>query len=189
MEMTLQDKFDLIKRDLVDQKSKDPIAIIKEMMRKDYINIHGPEHHFLDGAAFAVAMKNAGGKFCLDEVFNELEKRAAKMPGAMCAYWGVCGSTASVAAVLSIIHKTGPLSTDEYYKDNMEFTSAVLSEMSKIGGARCCKRNAFLSLAYGVKFVKEKYGIEMDTGDIVCEFSQQNKQCLGIKCPFFANKI
>ena len=113
MEMTLQDKFDLIKRDLVDQKSKDPIAIIKEMMRKDYINIHGPEHHFLDGAAFAVAMKNAGGKFCLDEVFNELEKRAAKMPGAMCAYWGVCGSTASVAAVLSIIHKTGPLSTDE----------------------------------------------------------------------------
>lgn len=190
MEYTLQDKFGLIKRDIVKFTSKNPVAIVKEMMNKEYINIHGPEHHFLDGAAFATAMKNAGGKFNLDECLNELENRAAKMPGAMCAYWGVCGSTASVAAVLSIIHKTSPLSTDEYYKDNMEFTSAVLSQMSKIGGARCCKRNAFLSLSYGVKFVKEKYGIEMETNNIICEFSPQNKQCLGNKCPFYhANKI
>ena len=183
-------KLSLIKRDIVKYKSKNPAAIVTEMMRKDYINIHGPEHHYLDGAAFAAAMKNAGGKFSLDECLNELENRAAKMPGAMCAYWGVCGSTASVAAVLSIIHKTSPLSTDEYYKDNMEFTSAVLSQMSKIGGARCCKRNAFLSLSYEVKFVKAKYGIEMDTEDIICEFSQKNKQCLGNKCPFyFKNKV
>ena len=185
MEYTLQDKFNLIKRDIVKYTSTNPVAIIKEIMKKDYINIHGPEHHFLDGAAFATALKNAGGKFSLEECLNELDNRAAKMPGAMCAYWGVCGSTASVAAVLSIIHKTSPLSTDEYYKDNMEFTSAVLSRMSKIGGARCCKRNAFLSLSYGIKFVKEKYGIEMKTDDILCEFSPQNKQCLGNKCPFY----
>ena len=134
-------------------------------------------------------MKNAGGELDLNECLAELENRATKMPGAMCAYWGVCGSTASVAAVLSIIHKTSPLSTDKYYKDNMEFTSAVLSQMSKIGGARCCKRNAFLSLYYGMKFVKEKYGIEMETGEISCEFSAQNKQCLGSNCPFhIANK-
>lgn len=190
MEITIQDKFNLIKRDIVDYTSKNPVTIVKEMMCKDYINIHGPEHHFLDGAAFATAMKNAGGNFSLDEVLNELENRAAKMPGAMCAYWGICGSTASVAAVLSIIHKTSPLSTDDYYKDNMAFTSAVLSKMSKIGGARCCKRNAFLSISYGVKFVKEKYGIEMETDDIICEFSKKNKQCLGNKCPFYsANNI
>lgn len=190
MEYTLQDKFGLIKRDIVKFTLKNPVAIVKEMMHKDYINIHGPEHHFLDGAAFATAMKNAGGKFSLDECLNELENRAAKMPGAMCAYWGVCGSTASVAAVLSIIHKTSPLSTDEYYKDNMEFTSVILSQMSKIGGARCCKRNAFLSLSYGVKFVKEKYGTEMEITDITCEFSQKNKQCIGNRCPFhFENEI
>lgn len=61
MEYTLQDKFSLIKRDIVKCTSKNPVAIIKEMMCKDYINIHGPEHHFLDGAAFATAMRNAGG--------------------------------------------------------------------------------------------------------------------------------
>lgn len=188
MEYSLQDKFNLIKRDIVEYTSNNPVAIVKKMMLKDYVNVHGPEHHFLDGAAFATAIKNAGGDFNLDECLNELENRAAKMPGAMCAYWGVCGSTASVAAVLSIIHKTNPLSTDEYYKDNMEFTSEVLSQMSKIGGARCCKRNAFLSLSYGVKFVKEKYGIEMETSDIICEFSQKNKQCLGNGCPFYFAK-
>lgn len=155
MEYTLQEKFSLIKRDIVKFTSKNPVAIVQEMMRKDYISLHGPEHHFLDGAAFATAMKNAGANFSLDECLKELENRAAKMPGAMCAHWGVCGSTASVAAVLSIIHKTSPLSTDEYYKHNMEFTSAVLSQMSKLGGARCCKRNAFLSLSYGVRFVKK----------------------------------
>ena len=85
MEYTLQDKFSFIKRDIVKYTSKNPVAIVKEMMHKDYINIHGPEHHFLDGAAFATAMKNAGGKFSLDECLNELENRAAKMPGAMCA--------------------------------------------------------------------------------------------------------
>ncbi len=188
MEYSLQDKFNLIKRDIVEYTSNNPVAIVKKIMLKDYINVHGPEHHFLDGAVFATAIKNVGGDFNLDECLNELENRAAKMPGAMCAYWGVCGSTASVAAVLSIIHKTNPLSTDEYYKDNMEFTSEVLSQMSKIGGARCCKRNAFLSLSYGVKFVKEKYGIEMETSDIICEFSQKNKQCLGNGCPFYFAK-
>lgn len=188
MDCTLQNKLSMIKHDIVKHTEKNPIAIVMEMMHKNYINIHGPEHHYLDGAAFATALKNAGCEFNLDECLNELENRALKMPGAMCAHWGMCGSTASVAAVLSIIHRTSPLSTDEYYKDHMEFTSEVLSQMSKIGGARCCKRNAFLSLSYGIKFVKEKYGIEMETGDIHCGFSSQNKQCLGNKCPFFSDR-
>lgn len=74
-----------------------------------------------------------------------------------------------MGAALSVIHKTGPLSDDEFYKQHMEFASSVLSEMSKIGGPRCCKRNAFLSLTYGAKFVKEHYGVEMQTRKTVCE--------------------
>ncbi len=80
MEYTLQDKLSFIKRDIVKYKSKNPATIVTEMMRKDYINIHGPEHHYLDGAASAAAMKNAGGKFSLDDCLNELENRAAKIP-------------------------------------------------------------------------------------------------------------
>ncbi len=39
---------------------KNPITIALQLMKKDFINIHGPEHHFLDGAAFLTAFRNAG---------------------------------------------------------------------------------------------------------------------------------
>ena len=185
MEYTLENKYHLIKEEVVKSNSKNPIEIVKKIMHKVFVNIHGPEHHFLDGAAFLVAYNNAGGNIDVDYCLDELAKRTIKMPGAMCGYWGICGSLASVGAALSIIHGTGPLSADEYYKHNMEYTSNVLTDMSKIGGARCCKRNAFLSLSHAVKFVKEKYGIVMELNKIECEFSPSNMQCLHDKCPFY----
>ena len=38
--------------------------------------------------------------------------------------------------------------------------------MSEIGGPRCCKRNAFLSLTYVVEFVEKKSGIKMDLDSV-----------------------
>ena len=57
--------------------------------------------------------------------------------------------------------------------------------MSEIVGPRCCKRNAFISLTNAVKFVKVKYGIEMELEGIVCEYKNTNKQCIDLKCPYF----
>ena len=185
MEYTLDEKYRLIKMELINNSSKNPIEIAKSIMHKDFINIHGPEHHFLDGASFLVAFKNANGEINLSKSIDMLAERTIKMPGAMCGFWGICGAIASVGAAFSIIHETGPLSENDYYKDNMEFTSFVIKKMSEIGGPRCCKRNAFLSLIYASKFVEKKYKIKMDTGDLVCEFSTLNKQCLKSKCPFF----
>lgn len=67
----------------------------------------------------------------------------------------------------------------------MDYTSGVIQEMSKIGGPRCCKRNAFLSIAHAVKFVKDNYGIQMEIEDITCEFTGWNLQCIHTKCPFY----
>lgn len=188
MAYTLEEKYSLIKSEVLKHRSLNPIEIVKTIMHNDYVNIHGPEHHFLDGAAFIVAYKNAGGNIDLVYALDELANRTIKMPGAMCGQWGICGSTASVGAALSIIHKTGPLSNDDFYKQHMEYTSSVISAMSKIGGPRCCKRNAFLSLSYAVKFVKEKYSIDMQIDEIKCEFTGFNQQCLKQKCPYYKNK-
>ncbi|MGN0818163.1 MAG: DUF5714 domain-containing protein [Candidatus Coproplasma sp.] len=184
MECSMEDKYALIKSEIVKIKSKNPVTVVREMMKKDFVSIHGPEHHFLDGAAFLTAYVNAGGKADLADCLERLSERSQKMPGAMCGYWGVCGSAASVGAALSVLHGTTPLSTDEYYKDNMEYVSASLAKMSAIGGARCCKRNAFISLAIAAEFVGKKYGIKMEIGKIVCEFSPLNAQCIGDRCPF-----
>lgn len=184
MEYTLEQKFDLIEQDIVKCKGTNPIAIAKEIMKKPYINIHGPEHHLLDGSAFLVAYKNAGGDIDLKDAISKLRERAIKMPGAICGQWGICGSTTSIGAAMSIIHGTGPLSNDENYKEHMEYTSSVIAKMSKIGGPRCCKRNAFLSISTAVEFVNEKYGVHMTMDKIDCEFSSKNSQCIGARCPF-----
>ncbi len=184
MEYTLEEKYNLIKKLILQETSKNPIEIAKKIMHKEFVNIHGPEHHFLDGAAFLVAYKNASGNVDLEMAIDKLKDRTIKMPGAMCGYWGICGSTASIGAALSIIHQTGPLSNDDFYKDHMEYTSSVISKMSQIGGPRCCKRNAFLSLSEAIKFVERKYNIKMDLNDIHCEFSSWNKQCIASRCPF-----
>lgn len=108
------------------------------------MGMHGPEHHMADGAAFLTAMHNAGAVFDLKEALDEMERRGAKMPGATCGQWGVCGSASSVGAALSIIHQTGPLSDNEFYKDNLRFTSMSFCRLADIGDPRCCKRNAFI---------------------------------------------
>ena len=122
MEYTLSEKYDLIISEVVKAKSINPIKIVKDIMHKDFVNIHGPEHHFLDGAAFLVAYNNAGGQIDTHKALAELYERSIKMPGAMCGLWGVCGSTTSIGAALSIIHGTGPLSDDDFYNQHMKYT-------------------------------------------------------------------
>jgi hypothetical protein len=180
-----EEKSRLIAAACLKETDTDPIAIAIRLMTNPAISMHGPEHHMLDGAAFLTAYKNAGGSLDLASSLNSLYERAALMPGATCGYWGVCGSSASVGAALAIIHGTGPLSDNDYYKDNMELTSRCLSAIGKIGGPRCCKRNAYLSISTAMTFVKEKYGITMPIKPFECSFSPRNPTCLKEKCPFY----
>ena len=52
MEYTLNDKYKLIKEEVLKSLSKNPIEIAEIVMNNDFINIHGHEHHYLDGACF-----------------------------------------------------------------------------------------------------------------------------------------
>lgn len=181
-----QTRSESIKKACLKETRTDPIAIAVSLMKMDNISMHGPEHHMLDGAAFLTAYKNAGGAVDLSKALDRLEERAAMMPGATCGYWGICGSSASVGAALAIIHETGPLSNNDFYKDNMELTSRCLKAIGEIGGPRCCKRNAYLSIATAANFVKENYGITMEIKPFHCEFSSRNSTCLKERCPFYS---
>jgi len=188
MNYTVEEKYGLIKEDVLKSKENNPLKLILLIMTKDYISINGPEHHFLDGACFLAAYKNSGGKIDLVSALEELEKRSIKIPGAICGYWGICGAVASLGASLSIINKVSPLSSFSYYKDDMEYTSSVLSIMSHIGGPRCCKRNAFISLINACKFVNNKYGVNIEYTDVKCGFYSKNKECIKEVCPFYPIK-
>lgn len=195
-----------IRAAIMDSESTDPIAIAKSVMKEEFMYIHGPAHHFLDGAAFLKAFDNArqtGAAGTLgvraeeaaddEEVHEEFEigraldmmaERAKAMPGAMCGFWGVCGAVSSLGAALSIINQVGPLSEEAAYGDQMEFTASVVGAMSRIGGPRCCKRNAMLSLSMAINFVRDRYGVDISGKPGPCDFAELNEQCIGGRCPF-----
>ena len=109
------------------------------------------------------------------------------MPGATCGMWGVCGAVSSMGAAMSIIDKTGPLSKDDSWGKHMEFTSSALCSLAKVGGPRCCKRDAFLSFQKAIEYVNENYDVELQNNEIKCNFSNMNEQCIKERCPFYRN--
>lgn len=136
-EIDMEERVKKIVTACLQEKSKNPIEIFYNIAQKDFVRIHGPEHHVLDGAA------------------------------------------------LSIIDGTGPLSTDASWGKHMEFTSKALCSLSKVGGPRCCKRDAFLCFQNAIKYVNENYNVELENSKIECYFSEKNEQCIKEKCPFY----
>ncbi len=183
--MMMEERAKKIVEACLQEKSKNPIEIFYNIAYKEFVRIHGPEHHILDGASLLTAFYNAGGKIELQESLNELMKRGLQMPGATCGMWGVCGAVSSMGAALSIIDGTGPLSSDDSWGKHMEFTSKALYSLSQVGGPRCCKRDAFLSFQEAIKYVNENYNIEWKSNKIECCFSEKNEQCIKEKCPFY----
>ena len=187
----MEDRARKIVEACLQEKSNNPIEIFCNIAKLDFIRIHGPEHHVLDGAALLTAFCNAGGKIDLPTALNELMKRGLQMPGATCGMWGVCGAVSSMGAALSIIDGTGPLSTDSSWGKHMEFTSKALCSLSQVGGPRCCKRDAFLSFQKAIEYVNENYEMNLENSYVECCFSEKNEQCIAERCPFYkrAKKI
>ena len=170
------------------ETSTNPIDIFSKIAKQDFVRMHGPEHHVLDGAALLTAFYNGGGKIELETSLNELMKRGLQMPGATCGMWGVCGAVSSMGATLSIIDGTGPLSTDSSWGKHMEFTSKALHSLSQVGGPRCCKRDAFLSFEKAIAYVNENYDVKLEYSNITCSFREKNEQCIKEKCPFYCHQ-
>ena len=183
--MTVEEKAIKIIEDIKQEPGYNPVLIFKNMARKDYISIHGPEHHILDGASLLMAYYNAGGVIDIDAALDKLLQEGLRMPGAMCGLWGVCGAITSIGAALSIIDGTGPLSTDGTWGNHMSFTSDALNELGKINGPRCCKRDAMIAFKHGIEYVNSHYDVTLEYEDQTCEFKSQNQQCIKERCPFY----
>ncbi len=181
----MEERVNKIIEACMQETSKNPIEIFNRIARREFIRIHGPEHHILDGAALLTSFYNAGGKIKLMESLLELAERGLKMPGATCGMWGICGAVSSMGAALAIIDGTGPLTSGESWGKHMEFTSKALFSLSQIGGPRCCKRDAYLSFLKAIEHINENYDVSLESSRIECGFSKDNLQCIKRKCPFY----
>ncbi len=165
------------------ETSADPVSIIEKMMRMPFCHMHGPEHHVMVGAALLAAYKNAGGKIDLKTALTEMMNRGRSVPGGSCGFWGACGAGISSGMFVSIISGSTPLAKEPFALSH-KMTAKSLGAIGEIGGPRCCKRDSFLSILSAVDFVKEHFGVEMEKSKVVCEYSPQNNQCIGKRCPF-----
>ncbi len=185
MELTLKERGSLIIQFCKESKIINPVEMFEEIARQNFIRIHGPEHHVLNGAVFLTAFYNAGGKINLAESLEELMTRGLQMPGATCGKWGVCGAVTSIGAALSIVDGTSPLSIDDNWGNHMKYTSKTLNDLADIGGPRCCKRHAFLVFESAVEYAKNHYNITFEYKRPVCKFAEFNQQCIEVRCPFY----
>ena len=165
------------------ETSRNPIAIIENIMAMPFCHMHGPEHHVMVGSALLTAYKNAGGEIDLHSSLIEMMNRGKCVPGGACGFWGACGAGISSGMFVSIISKSTPLENEPFALSH-RMTAMSLGRIGDIGGPRCCKRDSFLSILAAVDFVKENLGIEMEKPEIVCSYSAQNNQCIGKRCPF-----
>lgn len=167
----------------MEETSKDPIEIVKRMMDMPFCHMHGPEHHVMVGSALLTAYKNSGGHIDLHSALTEMMNRGRSVPGGACGFWGACGAGISSGMFVSIISGSTPLAVEPFAFSH-QMTSLALGKIGEIGGSRCCKRDAFLSILSAVHFVKEHFGVEMERSEVVCSYSPQNNQCIGKRCPF-----
>lgn len=183
--MTLQEKAELIISDIKKEEGKNPVHIFKRIAQKEYVSMHGPEHHILDGASILVAYKNAGGDIDIDSALGRLMEEGLRMPGAMCGLWGICGAITSIGAALAIIDGTGPLSVDGTWGEHMQYTSKAIGELGTINGPRCCKRDAMIAFKNGIEYVNSHYDVTLEYEHMKCEYSNVNMQCIKERCPYY----
>lgn len=175
--------MDMIILMCLNEKSKNPIEIIRKMMDEAFCHMHGPEHHVMVGAALLTAYKNAGGNIELHDALLEMMSRGKAVPGGVCGFWGACGAGISAGMFVSIISGSTPLTIESWGLSN-RMTSKALDAIGSVGGPRCCKRDSYLSIFTAIDYVKDHFGIEMEKSDIRCTHYERNNQCIGNRCPF-----
>lgn len=135
------------------------------------------------GAALLTAYKNAGGNLELESALREMYSRGKEVPGGACGFWGACGAGISTGMFLSIVTGSTPLGGENFGLAH-KMTARALGAIGAVGGPRCCKRDAYLSLLQAIDFVRTELGVAMVRPKIRCTHFPQNAQCIRARCPF-----
>lgn len=167
-------------------QSEDPLELSRDIMKHPSIKMHGPEHHFIVPAVLLTTYYNKTGETKkLDSSLKTALKRSGDVKGGFCGFHGACGAAIGAGIFASIITNATPVS-ERGFKLSNELTAGALTKIAAHGGPRCCKRDTFLAIKDGMKFLNEKFGLdyEIDT-ETTCEFYRFNNECKTVDCVFY----
>ena len=163
----------------------DALECALELMRTDALRFHGPEHHYLTAASLCAAWCNAIGADKAAHLEN-LQSRCARIPPAVCGYYGVCGDSMAAGACASEMMGASYLSDESWQRVN-ELTSRTQAAIaaSCTRGPRCCKRTTFAVIIAASEWIHDTLGVDVAVHKgFKCGFFAENKQCLGKDCLF-----
>lgn len=169
-------------------RGEDPAALLEVLMSDERCAAFGPVHHFLVGAslmtcAWPMARHDGAG---LSEALTELDSRAACVPGATCAKWGVCGAAASCGMAFAVLAGNAPVRS-EGWSEGQLMVSDVLAAIARAGSPRCCKRDSRIAVRTAVPWFNDYFGtgLRVEEAGPVCAVADRNKVCLGCGCLYY----
>lgn len=176
--------FEQISATVMASTSRNPLAIAVKAMHNKFVNMHGPEHHYLVPAVLLAAYRNSGQNLDLERALKTAQDRACGVPGGICGLWGSCGAAIGAGIFMSVATGATPMSDKEWKLAN-QLTAQCLHDIAQNGGVRCCKRDVFLSLLRAVSFLREELGVELEAPEnLKCSFFAKNAACKKEACPF-----
>lgn len=170
-------------------EGNDPAALLEVLMSSDECPAFGPVHHVLVGAALLTcSCTGKDGAAARDSLANdlaELERRAACVPGAACARWGVCGAAASCGMAFAIMAGNAPLRR-EGWSEGQLMVADILQQIARAGAPRCCKRDARIAVRAAAPWFNRELGTHLAEGDAIpsCSVFEANSACLQGACPY-----
>jgi hypothetical protein len=178
--------FELIEKTCLKSDSTDPLEMAVALMKDPAVKMHGPEHHFLVPAVLLSAYYNKRKlKDKKKDKLAEARRRAEKVPGGFCGFYGDCGAAVGTGIFVSVLTGATPMSKKEWRLAN-QMTAKSLTKIAEHSGPRCCKRNTYLALQEAVAFLEENFGTKLETAwSKKCQFHELNEECLLEICPFF----
>ena len=180
--------IEIIERICEETNIKDPFKLADLIMKHPKFKIYGPEHHVLTPAVILTALKNNdikkvnGDDITLFDI-KEGIRRASKIPGGWCGFYGSCGAGMGSGITVSIITGATPSTNTQRSLAN-EMTSKSLAKIAD-NLEHCCKRSVKLAICETLDFLKNKFRIKMNYVHNKCNFSEINDKCEKMKCPFF----
>ena len=168
---------------------RDALECALELMGTDAVRFHGPEHHYLTAASLCAAWCNAVGEDKAAHLSN-LKARCAKIPPAVCGYYGVCGDSMAAGACASEMLGASYLSDGSWQRVN-ELTARTQSAIAASckRGPRCCKRTTFAVLSAASAWLHDTLGVDIEVrGGFRCPYSARNSQCIGPDCALFPGR-
>ena len=182
--MTVREKAELIVKDIKKEQGTNPVVIFKQIAEKEYISIHGSEHHILDGASLLVAYKKRRWRDRLRTGIGQADVRRTSDAGSNVRFMENMRSN-HIHWRCTCNHRRNRSAFNRWNMGNhMQFTSKAIGELGAINRPRCCKRDAMIAFKNGIDYVDAHYGVTLQYEQMQCGFTDFNEQCIKERCPF-----